>query len=81
MSCGWLRAWRLSRPTIAVQRVFASFDEFWDTATNLKGTLAELDSATIGRLKERIQLCLPADADGRVTYGARANAIKGRVPA
>jgi hypothetical protein len=32
--------------TITVQRVFASFDEFWEinTATNLKGTLAELDS-------------------------------------
>jgi hypothetical protein len=23
---------------------------------------------------------LPADADGRITYGARANAVKGRVP-
>lgn len=68
--------------TITVQRVFASFDEFWaiNTATNLKGTLAELDVGTVGRLKERIQSYLPADADGRITYGARANAIKGRVP-
>jgi hypothetical protein len=65
-----------------VQRVFASFDEFWEinTATNLKGTLAELDAGTVGRLKERVQSHLPADADGRITYGARANAIKGRVP-
>lgn len=39
--------------TITVQRIFASFDKFWEinTATNLKGTLAELDSATIGRLR------------------------------
>jgi SAM-dependent methyltransferase len=68
--------------TITVQRVFASFDEFWEinTATNLKGTLAELDAGTVARLKERVQSRLPVDADGRITYGARANAIKGRVP-
>jgi ubiquinone/menaquinone biosynthesis C-methylase UbiE len=69
--------------TITVQRVFSSFDEFWaiNTATNLKGTLAELDAVTVRRLKDRIQSRLLADADGRVTYGARANAIKGKVPA
>ena len=32
------------------------------------------------RLKERARARLPADPQGRITYGARANAIKGRVP-
>jgi hypothetical protein len=33
----------------------------------------------LARLKERMRAVLPADAAGRVTYGAYANAVKGRV--
>jgi hypothetical protein len=32
------------------------------------------------RLKARVQVRLPADATGHITCGARANAIKGRLP-
>ena len=32
------------------------------------------------RSRAGVRARLPADADGRITYGARANAIKGRVP-
>ncbi len=31
-------------------------------------------------LKARVRARLPADADGRIKYAARANAIKGRRP-
>jgi hypothetical protein len=31
-------------------------------------------------LKSRVRARLPADAAGRITYGARANAVKGRMP-
>jgi hypothetical protein len=31
-------------------------------------------------LKKRLKARLPADAAGRIIYGACANAIKGRVP-
>ena len=31
-------------------------------------------------LKKRMRERLPADAAGRITYGARANAVKGRLP-
>jgi hypothetical protein len=31
-------------------------------------------------LKTRVRARLATDAVGRVTYGARANAVKGRVP-
>jgi hypothetical protein len=37
-------------------------------------------SGDVDRLKERLRARLPADAAGRIAYGARANAIKGRVP-
>ena len=36
--------------------------------------------AQVDELKARMRVRLPADAAGRITYGARANAIKGRVP-
>lgn len=32
------------------------------------------------RLKARLRERLPADADGRITYAASANAVKGCVP-
>jgi hypothetical protein len=31
-------------------------------------------------VKSRVRAKLPGDAAGRISYGARANAIKGRVP-
>jgi ubiquinone/menaquinone biosynthesis C-methylase UbiE len=69
---------------ISVQRTFADFEDFW--ATNLLGpslapTLAAMSSAEIDGFKERVRAQVPADATGRITCNARANAVKGRVPA
>ena len=68
---------------ITVQRTFADFDDFW--TTNLLGssvgpTVAAMAPGDVERLKTRVRARLPADAAGRITYSARANAIKGRVP-
>jgi ubiquinone/menaquinone biosynthesis C-methylase UbiE len=68
---------------ITVQRTFADFGDFW--TTNLLGptvgpTVAAMASGDAELLKTRVRARLPADAAGRITYGARANAIKGRVP-
>jgi SAM-dependent methyltransferase len=68
---------------ITVRRTFADFDDFW--TTNLKGssvgpTVGAMDSGDVEILKTRLRTRLPADPAGRITYGARANAIKGRVP-
>ena len=41
---------------------------------------AALPSAEREALKARVRARLPADAQGRVTATARANAVKGRVP-
>jgi ubiquinone/menaquinone biosynthesis C-methylase UbiE len=66
---------------ITVNRTFASFDEFWSIAmTSNVGTVIEKMPATdVEDLKSRVRERLPADAAGRVTGAAFANAIKGRV--
>ena len=68
---------------ITVQRTFADFDDYW--ATILGGPsagpkLATMASEDIALLKVRMRARLPADATGRITCSARANAVKGRVP-
>jgi SAM-dependent methyltransferase len=68
---------------IAVRRTFDDFDDYW--ATVLGGPsvgphLAAMASGEVALLKARLRARLPPDAAGRVTYGARANAVKGRVP-
>ena len=42
--------------------------------------IAAMASNEVERLKTRVEARLPADATGRITYSARANAVKGRVP-
>jgi SAM-dependent methyltransferase len=68
---------------IAVQRTFADFDDYWTTillGPRVGPPLAAMASEEIAILKTRMRARLPADAAGRITYGARANAVKGRVP-
>ena len=68
---------------IAVQRTFADFDAFWTVSSrmgNIQPALAAMTPDGAARLKERVRMRMPADAEGHVAYTARANAIKGRVP-
>jgi hypothetical protein len=68
---------------ISVQRTFADFDDFWTTTllgSSVGPTIAAMSSIDAERLKSGVRARLPADAAGRITYGARANAIKGCVP-
>jgi hypothetical protein len=68
---------------IAVQRTFADFEDFWTTSllgASIAPTITAMAAGDVERLKARLRARLPADAAGRITYGARANAIKGRVP-
>ena len=67
---------------IAVQRTFADFEDFWTTsmmAATVSQTIAAMAPGDAGLLKMRIRARLPIDAAGRITQGARANAIRGRV--
>ncbi len=68
---------------ITVHRTFADFDDFW--AISLKSpslgpAIAALAAGDAETLKKRVHARLPADSDGRITYGAHANAAKGCVP-
>ena len=68
---------------ITVQRTFVDFDDFWTTsmlAPTVGPTVAAMASGDSELLKTRVRARLAADAVGRITYSARANAIKGRVP-
>jgi SAM-dependent methyltransferase len=68
---------------IEVQRSFLDFDDFW-TAATLGATLAPLLKSMppedVARIKTGVRAQLGQDSAGRITYGAWANAIKGRVP-
>lgn len=69
---------------ITVHRTFADFDDWWGTSLkspSLGPAISALSSADADTLKNGVKARLPTDSDGRITYEARANAIKGRVPA
>ena len=68
---------------IAVQRSFDDFETFWriaKTGPRIAPRLAAMADDAGRRLKERLRERLVPDANGRITHGASANAIKGRVP-
>jgi SAM-dependent methyltransferase len=68
---------------ITVQRTFADFEDYWSTiqgGPSVTQRLAAMPPADQALLKARMRERLPADSAGRITYSARANAVKGRVP-
>jgi hypothetical protein len=69
---------------ITVQRTFADFEDYWATilgGPSVGGKLAAMTPVSRAALKDRMRARLSADGEGRITYTARANAIKGYVPA
>jgi len=69
---------------IAVQRTFDDFEDFWTTGmlgTSIRPTIAAMSSPDVDLLKTRVRTRLPTDAAGHITYGSRANAVKGCVSA
>jgi hypothetical protein len=73
--------WTASRER--VQRTFPDFEDFWTislSAPSMRSVIAATAPNDIELLKARVRARLPVDATGRITYSARANAVKGRVP-
>jgi hypothetical protein len=65
-----------------VQRTFADFDDYWTTirgGPSVSGKLAAMAPEDLARLNARMRARLSPDAAGRITYEARANAVRGRV--
>jgi len=71
----------LETRVIKVHRTFASFDEFWSIAmtSSIRTIIGKMSAADVEGLKSRVRERLPADTTGRITFGAHANAIKGRL--
>lgn len=68
---------------ITVHRTFADFDDFWMIklkAPTVGPIVATMPSGDVETLKSRVRARLPADTEGRITYAARAHAIRGHVP-
>jgi len=68
---------------IAVQRAFDDFDDYWTAilgAPSVSATLAAMASDDLAALKGRLHARLRADATGRITCSAWANAVRGQVP-
>jgi SAM-dependent methyltransferase len=69
---------------ITVQRTFADFDDYWATirgGPSVAPKLVAMPPEDIAQLQARMRARLPEDATGRITYVARANAVKGLEPA
>ncbi|HWE43805.1 MAG TPA: class I SAM-dependent methyltransferase [Gemmatimonadaceae bacterium] len=67
---------------ITVQRTYADFDDYWTTAKggpSAGGVLAAMTAEQTAEMVARLRARLPADARGRITVTARANAVRGRV--
>jgi SAM-dependent methyltransferase len=74
---------RVETRELTVQRTFADFDDYWMTilgGPSVGPQLAAMASRDRARLCAQMRARLPAGATGRITYSARANAVKGRVP-
>jgi ubiquinone/menaquinone biosynthesis C-methylase UbiE len=67
---------------IVVRRTFDNFEDFWATnmLANIGTAVAAMPAADADRLKAQVRGRVPADATGRVTHTAHANAIKARLP-
>ena len=66
---------------IVVERTFASFDDYWTTilgGPSIRAGLAAVGPEQVEKLRTRMRTLLPTAADGRITYSAVANAVKGR---
>jgi ubiquinone/menaquinone biosynthesis C-methylase UbiE len=66
---------------ITVRRTFADVDDLWTTALlgpSIGPMIAAMPPGDAEQLKARVRARLPADEAGRITYPARANAVKGR---
>jgi SAM-dependent methyltransferase len=75
---------RIETREITVQRTFADFDDFWNTmllGASIKATIATMTPDQLEHLKQKVRTRLAADHSGPITTSARANAIKGHVPA
>jgi hypothetical protein len=73
----------IGRRTIDVTMSFSDFNEFWRSQTpsytSTGKMIAALSETDREKVIDSVRARLPASPDGRITYSARANAVKARV--
>lgn len=69
---------------IDIQVTYTDFEDFWQPNMALPPPtvqyVTKLSPSDKERVRAWLQEFLPKDAQGRISYGAHANAVKGRVP-
>lgn len=69
--------------TIETRLEYDDFDDYWQTNTGLAHAFAEpileMSETEVEKLKALLREQLPPDSEGRISYIAKANAVKGRV--
>ena len=75
----------VSTRRIDVELTYDDFDDFWTGNTAAPNTIVRgietLPPEGVETLKDRLRADLPTDGQGRIVYGAFANAVKGTKPA
>ncbi len=68
---------------IEIGLTFTDFDDFWISNTEADGTVPKaiksMSESDVEELRERLRGQLPTDAQGKISYVAHANAVKGQV--
>lgn len=70
---------------IEVDVIYPTFDDYWSAQTALANYVVQyirkMPAADVERLKANLRQSLPKNKNGHIAYKARANAVKGLVPA
>ncbi len=76
---------RVAARPIAIEVAYTNFDDYWASQTALPNptvqAIKRLPEADVERLKALLRKTLPTGPGGRIAYPARANAVRGMVPA
>jgi ubiquinone/menaquinone biosynthesis C-methylase UbiE len=70
--------------TIEIEVSYPNFNDYWSAQTGLTNPVVQsirsMSEPEVARLKSYLREHVPTDANGRIAYPARANAIKGHAP-
>jgi len=68
---------------IRIPITYSNFDDFWKSHSAPVGpagqAIRDMAPSAKGQLRDLLRERLPADLQGRISYSAHANAVKGRV--
>jgi hypothetical protein len=70
--------------TIEIEVSYQDFDDYWSAQTGFANLVVQpirkMSEPDVARLQAYLRGHLSTDRSGRITYAARANAVRGRVP-